>query len=343
MSRSRNRPLRLSRTLLTCAAACLLLAACNRGEPAPAGTGAAPTEPALVWEAEKGPVHVHLELIPSHPRLSDEPTLTLTIRAEEGVEVKPPPFGSSVGGFIIRDFREPLPEFRAGEQVLRQIYRLEPVTSGEVQILPVAVHFSDHRAGAAGESYEVVTDPQVVHVSSIVGDAPSLADLRPAAGPAPLPPAPLPVFWYYLGGGLIIAVVVSVWLLRVWPARKPAERRFTPTELAFQELQGLLQSNPLDRGDVKTYYVELTAIVRRYIERTTGVRAPEQTTVEFLRAVQTSADFLPEQKQRLRAFLEAADLVKFAAMRPAPEDVQTTLARTKEFVGLGNTPLGEAA
>ena len=33
------------------------------------------------------------------------------------------------------------------------------------------------------------------------------------------------------------------------------------------------------------YYMELTAVVRRYIERTTGVRAPEQTTEEFLHEV----------------------------------------------------------
>jgi hypothetical protein len=153
----------------------------------------------------------------------------------------------------------------------------------------------------------------------------------------------LPVWWWYVGGGVVILAVVGLWLRSALAGRKPAERSYSPTELAFQELRRLLDDDPLGQGDVKTYYVELTAIVRRYIERTTGVRAPEQTTHEFLRAMQASADFDSEQKQRLRAFLEAADLVKFAAVEPGKDDIRKTLARTKEFVGLGNTPLGEAA
>ena len=44
-----------------------------------------------------------------------------------------------------------------------------------------------------------------------------------------------------------------------------------------EELHQLSHSGLAD-SDVKRFYVELTAIVRRYIERTTGIRAPEQTT-----------------------------------------------------------------
>ena len=57
-------------------------------------------------------------------------------------------------------------------------------------------------------------------------------------------------------------------------------------------------------------------IVRRYIERSTGVRAPEQTTEEFLREVNDNNLFPHETNARLGAFLESADLVKFAGYQP---------------------------
>jgi len=50
----------------------------------------------------------------------------------------------------------------------------------------------------------------------------------------------------------------------------------------LEKLSQKLAASGLMETDVKVYFVELTAIVRRYIERTTGIRAPEQTTEEFL-------------------------------------------------------------
>ena len=82
------------------------------------------------------------------------------------------------------------------------------------------------------------------------------------------------------------------------------------------------------------FYVELTAVVRRYIERTTGIRAPEQTTEEFLREISQANTFNRDTNERLRNFLESADLVKFAAFRPRHEDVEESFSRAKIFIGL---------
>ena len=46
----------------------------------------------------------------------------------------------------------------------------------------------------------------------------------------------------------------------------------SPEEMAHMELDKLVASG-LAEPDVKQFYVELTTIVRRYIERTTGIRA----------------------------------------------------------------------
>jgi hypothetical protein len=88
---------------------------------------------------------------------------------------------------------------------------------------------------------------------------------------------------------------------------------------------------------VKGFYVELTGIVRRFIERTTAIHAPEQTTEEFLREIGSGAAFTRDERQRLKDFLESADLVKFAAHQPQFVDVEEAFRRAKVFVGLAPT------
>jgi hypothetical protein len=72
--------------------------------------------------------------------------------------------------------------------------------------------------------------------------------------------------------------------------------------------------------------------VRCYIERAHAVRAPEQTTEEFLAAVSRDSRFGPAVVERLRAFLRAADLVKYAAQRPEPAAVDQAVATARSYV-----------
>ena len=90
-------------------------------------------------------------------------------------------------------------------------------------------------------------------------------------------------------------------------------------------------ANKTHQADVKGFYVELTGIVRRYIERTTRVSAPEQTTDEFLRATTDHPEFSLDKRSQLREFLESADLVKYAAFNPNEYDIQTAIDRARRF------------
>ena len=75
--------------------------------------------------------------------------------------------------------------------------------------------------------------------------------------------------------------------------------------------------------------MEITLVVRRYVARKYGIRAPQLTTSEFFAELAASASQTPEQTQSLRAFLESADLVKFAGVEatPAMADDATDSAR----------------
>jgi hypothetical protein len=308
---------------------------CRRAAPG-ARSGDAPDGAQVArTEIERGPVRVTLEFTPQPARLSDEPKLTLTIECQRGVQVTKPPFGEAVGDFLIRDFQEPLPEVKGDREILRQVYTLEPTRTGKQQIEPIAVNFTDSRPDGDGKPHTAETEALAVEViSSVDGDAPSLDRLQALAGPIALP-APASTARWWVAAVVVAVAGLGAAAVLVLRRRRPApERQLTPQELAYLELQQLLEQD-LSRRDVKLFYVELTGIVRRFIERTTGIHAPEQTTEEFLREIQAGTTFAQDERSRLAAFLEAADLVKFAALEPAPLDVEETFERAKRFLGLG--------
>jgi hypothetical protein len=130
----------------------------------------------------------------------------------------------------------------------------------------------------------------------------------------------------------VLAAGLSTW--RLWRRRRVApEVPLSPQELAYLELQRLVEAG-LSQHDVKQFYVELTGVVRRYIERTTGIHAPEQTTEEFLHEISGGSVFSLAERERLAAFLESADLVKFAAHEPLAQDMEETFDRAKRFLRL---------
>lgn len=311
----------------------LLLAVCGCGtKSAPTSEDAAASHARS--EVERGPVRLTAQVEPVRPRLSDSPTLTLTIDHEEGVTVNKPLFGEAMGKFTIRDLREPLPRTDNGRVILEQIYTLEPTEPGRLRIDPIAVSFTDRREQADSAEQTIETEPLSIEVSSVLGDkTPALGDLRPPAAPITLTADSL-----WLWAVAILAVVVLLALVlrrrrrRTLPQRTGAVKILTPQDLANMELDKLIASG-LATSDIKQFYIELTDIVRRLIERTTGIRAPERTTEEFLREISRAKTFEEEVRGRLRGFLEAADLVKFAAHRPNAEDVEESIRRARLFIG----------
>ncbi len=296
----------------------------------------------VVSEVERGPVKLRVEVEPDKPRLSDEPKLRLTIRAANGIRVEKPPFGEALGEFVIRDFHEPLPESDGDAELIRQIYTLEPTRAGKLSIAPIAVRFFDERPGGDGSEHTIESEALSVEVSTVLAEeVPTLADLRPPAGPVELPTPATPI-GLWIGAAAAVLAIAGLVMWRLRRRRKQDEPQLSPQELAWLELEAIVERK-LAEADAKVYYVELTGVVRRYIERSTGVRAPEQTTEEFLRAIGSHASFADDERNRLQEFLESADLVKFAGYEPEPRDIEESFERAKRFIGLAHETPQEVA
>jgi hypothetical protein len=311
------------------------LPACSKAEKAAEGQES--ESKVLEKTAEKGPVKLTVRLSPTAPRLSDVLTMEVVVEAALNVEIKPPPFGEGVGDFLVRDYSEKTAQVKNDVQTRRFVYALEPVFAGKHLIRSVSVEFTDKRANSEskGEPVLLETEPLEVTVISELGDAtPNLANLTPMQAPLPIPPRSI-WMWVALVVGLLAAGGLGVFL---WERRQKKHeavlRKRTPEEIAGEELQALLAQNLHGRGEFKEFYVRLTGIVRRYIEATTGIRALEETTEEFLREMRSRQVFPPERSLQLAQFLEAADMVKYAAQQPRERQIEDAISRAQEFVGL---------
>jgi hypothetical protein len=111
-------------------------------------------------------------------------------------------------------------------------------------------------------------------------------------------------------------------------------------EIALEELDTLKRKDLVSRGDWKTYYSELSDIVRRYLENRFGLAAPDMTTEEFLVYVRDRSILEASYKSLLREFLTASDLVKFAKYIPDAREGDQAMVTARQFVeqtGLGKT------
>lgn len=319
-------------------AACSVFAGCQ--------TNSSPTAEAdanvIEQKAEKGPVKLSVQVTPRELRLSDLANMDVTVEFPPEVEIKPPAFGEAVGDFLIRDYSEK--PAAAGEQNVRRFhYQLEPAHAGKHLIRSVSIEFRDKRSDAEGRGQPalVETEPIEVNVTSELGDqTPSLANLEPMQSPRPLARAPW-AYWLPAAIGAAVVLAALAWWARRRRRRGPVEPpRRSPEEIAEEALRLLLAENLPARGLFKEFYLRLTGIVRQYIEDTTGLKAPEQTTEEFLRDMRAREVFPPARSLRLAEFLEAADMVKYAGQQPREGQIDDAIARAREFVSPVQSPAG---
>ncbi len=86
------------------------------------------------------------------------------------------------------------------------------------------------------------------------------------------------------------------------------------------------------REQIDAFFVELSAIVRWYLENRFDLRAPELTTEEFLTAMSSSPDLADTHQPLLRDFLRRADLVKFANFVPDDSDIDDSVDSARRFL-----------
>ncbi len=105
-----------------------------------------------------------------------------------------------------------------------------------------------------------------------------------------------------------------------------------PRLVAFERLRLLKEKDLPSQGLFEAFYVELTQLVRQFIEEQYKIRAPGQTTQEFLHKLLGATLFQLGTKNLLGQFLEFADLVKFAQLRPEISECEQAEKAALNFI-----------
>lgn len=142
-------------------------------------------------------------------------------------------------------------------------------------------------------------------------------------------------WWVILLGLLAAASGVAYWIIRRKGGLKQVLARpeviVPPYEKAMLQLDSLKGRQLCERGQEKEYYTELTEILRQYLEGRFGINAMEMTTTQIKQAVRATVHDLSAPAM-MNSVLEMADYVKFARMRPLPEDNVKAMSQARAFV-----------
>jgi hypothetical protein len=143
--------------------------------------------------------------------------------------------------------------------------------------------------------------------------------------------------WLIAAGALLVLLVaiVVIYFLKnkktAIPTPLPKKPVETPQERAMRLLNELEQQQLWQGGRIKEYYVQLTDILRSYIEERFHTPALELTTDELLQ----KAKMHPELRiyyDQLANILYTGDLAKFAKAQPLPHEHTSTMDLTRQLI-----------
>ena len=143
-------------------------------------------------------------------------------------------------------------------------------------------------------------------------------------------------WWIFLTIGIIaVLLTLLIILYKRYRAGIPLiahkAPEIPPYEEAIQALNAIKESHIWENGNDKEYYTRLTDVLRRYIFRRFAIYAVEMTSSEIISALKANEE-TREVHELIKAVFDIADLVKFAKVRPLPDDNVTSLRRAMSFV-----------
>ena len=132
-----------------------------------------------------------------------------------------------------------------------------------------------------------------------------------------------------LGALLIVALIVYSLMkyvvkkdITILPAKE--EVKLPPHVVAIGKLEKIKTEKLWQTGHIKEFYIQLTDVIREYMQNRFGISALEMTSDEILRAINS----VPEAKlvrDNLYQVLKLSDLVKFAKFVPLQNENDLSL------------------
>ncbi len=298
--------------------------------------------PFLLYGSARAELQVTLEGVSDSLRSGDQLNLRLSIEASADGHILFPDWQEAVVPFELLAQPDTTVLFTEGGVRRLQIELLTTCyRAGDHVLQPISVHWISED-GLLTDSVE--TEPYIIYVEGLVPDS-ILAVADTTAQPHHLlqqnRTRKLPYSFAEIAPWVLVVLGTAGlfffvrWLIRrrrkvsaevdSGPPPRPAH------EIAFEELDKLRDRRLFQAGRIKEYYVELSEIIRRYVEGRFNVPAMESTSFQLLHDVD------PYFSDRnllsvLENLLSNADLAKFAKYSPDTSTCQEDLERAYHLV-----------
>ena len=141
------------------------------------------------------------------------------------------------------------------------------------------------------------------------------------------------IWWLLVAVAVLVVAGVVAWFIRRHLAKCSAELAPPPPPpphvVAWERLQRALELI----HEAEWFCIEVSHIIRVYLEERFSLHAPDRTTEEFLLELQSSRRLAGEHKQLLANFLSECDMVKFARAEPPEQELRSLHEAASRLVG----------
>lgn len=279
---------------------------------------------ALAMSAAEADVRVVVEppVIPFHEWVD----YTIIVEAPADELIQFPAGKTDFGG--LEAFGEPVraaEELPGGRKRVSLTYRVEGIEPGDYMPGPAEVSVGD-------ETVSVLSP--VIRLRELTPDEEAELETMASNAPPITPDLPPVSDWRYWAGGIVLVILIGAAVAYLLARRKRVETAppRPSWEVAYERLRALDERALPEKGEADEYYVVLSDIVRTYIEDRFHIRAPEQTTPEFLTAASTSGVLSAEHEALLSRFMRRCDRVKFARFTPERRQMEEDFTDILTFV-----------
>ncbi len=145
-------------------------------------------------------------------------------------------------------------------------------------------------------------------------------------------------YYLYIIGFFVIIILgfLSYFIIKRYKENKPIFKISKPKEpahvIALRELNILKERKLWQTGKEKTYYSELSYILREYLENRFGISTMERTSHELLEMIKHANLIEKERINELSEVLKMADLAKFAKFKPLANENDLNLKNAFSIV-----------
>ncbi len=210
---------------------------------------------------------------------------------------------------------------KKGRKEMQQTVVVTSFDTGFAVLEPILWSYND---------VEYESDPTMIEVQWVmIEEGVDLFDIKDVLG------VPYPWYVYVILLILVVLLFLAILKLLKWyrrPKLPPLQVELqTPYEWALERLQHLESSDLWASEKYGLFFLELTTILRQYMERAHGVRAMEATMDELLRRI-GDLPLTDDQLSHMSEFLRRSELIKYAKQLPSRDSSIHYINEVKTFL-----------